>query len=288
MDEFPRTMVGDVSVSRLVIGTNWMLGWSHTSQAWDHWIKNNQTRNSIADVLEVFLRAGVDTLMAPPHELMIEAVREAEQRTGRNMILAMTPNFCIRPEGPRKDTTYGPPELWPEEAFDLCKKMGATICMPHAMVTDALMDRRDGVIRDLPKYTALIRERGMIPGLSTHSPETPNYCARNDYDVETYIQVYNAMGFLMHVEADWAMRVVKNAPKPVMCIKPLAAGRLLPPVGLAFVWNTIKDNDMVVCGTALPEEAKEVIELSLDFINRRLPSNELQYTRSKATLRGQK
>jgi hypothetical protein len=286
MDEFPRTIVGGVSVSRLIIGTNWMLGWSHTSAAWDHWIKEYQSRDRIADVLEVFLRAGVDTLMGPPNDLMIEAVHAAEDRVGRKMILALTPNFSTRPEGPNKDVGYGPPEYWPEEAFDICKKMGATFAMPHAAVTDALMDRRAGTIRDLPLYTKMIREREMVPGLSTHSPQTPVYCSNNQYDIETYIQLYNAMGFLMHVEPDWAMRVIKNAEKPCMCIKPLAAGRLLPPVGLAFVWNTIRDQDMVVCGTALPAEAREVIELSLDFLNRRIPSLELQYTRSKAELRG--
>jgi hypothetical protein len=285
MDQFPRTIVGGVSVSRLVIGTNWMLGWSHTSLAWDHWIKNTQSRESIADVLEVFLNAGVDTLMGPPNDLLIEAVREAEQRAGRKMILALTPNFCIRPGGPNKNVSYGPVEYWPEEAFDICQKMGATFAMPHAAVTDTLMDKRDGVIRDLPKYTAMIRERGLIPGLSTHSPETPGYCTKNKYDIETYIQVYNAAGFLMHVEADWEMRVIKSAEKPCMCIKPLAAGRLLPAVGLAFVWNTIRSQDMVVCGTALPEEAHEVIELSLDYINHRVPSLDLQYTRSKAELK---
>ena len=32
---FPRTTVGGVSLSRMIIGTNWMLGWSHTSGAAD-------------------------------------------------------------------------------------------------------------------------------------------------------------------------------------------------------------------------------------------------------------
>ena len=29
--QFPRTTVGGVSLSRMLIGTNWMLGYSHTS-----------------------------------------------------------------------------------------------------------------------------------------------------------------------------------------------------------------------------------------------------------------
>ena len=36
--KFPRTMVGGVSLSRMIIGTNWMLGWSHRTPAADHQI----------------------------------------------------------------------------------------------------------------------------------------------------------------------------------------------------------------------------------------------------------
>ena len=157
--------------------------------------------------------------------------------------------------------------------------------MPHQSVTDALIDRRDGVIRDLDKYTCMIRERGMIPGLSTHMPETVIYADKMNADVETYTQIYNSAGFLMQVEADWVMRVISEAKKPVITIKPLAAGRLLPIVGLAFVWNTIRDQDMVTVGTTTPDEAREVIEISLDLLNRRIPDNELQETRSKKSLK---
>ena len=86
-----------------------------------------------------------------------------------------------------------------------------------------------GKIRDIDKYTKMIREREMIPGLSTHMPEAVTLSDATGADVETYIQIYNAVGFLMQVEADWVMRIIKRAKKPVMTIKPLAAGRLLPP-----------------------------------------------------------
>jgi hypothetical protein len=130
----------------------------------------------------------------------------------------------------------------------------------------------------------MIRARGMIPGLSTHMPEAVVIADKTCADVETYIQIYNAIGFLMQVEVDWVMRIIRDAKKPVMTIKPMAAGRLLPPVGLAFAWNTIRDQDMVTVGTTTPDEAREVIELSLDFLNRRLPDNVLQKTRSKKSL----
>ena len=107
---------------------------------------------------------------------------------------------------------------------------------------------------------------------------------RTNADVETYIQLYNAAGFLMQVEADWVMNIISNAKKPVMTIKPLAAGRLLPVVGLAFVWNTIRPQDMVTIGTTTPDEARESIEISLDLLTRQVPDYELQKTRSKKSL----
>ena len=177
------------------------------------------------------------------------------------------------------------PEERAEAVLDRCAALHPTFCLPHQMVTDALIDRRAGVIRDLDKYTTMIRERGMIPGLSTHMPEAIVFADRQKADIETYIQIYNAAGFLMQVETDWVMRTISEAEKPVMVIKPLAAGRLLPVVGLAFVWNTIREQDMVVIGTTTPDEARESIELSLDLINRRIPTNELQHTRSKNSLK---
>ena len=55
MGVFPRTTVGGVSVSRMIIGTNWFLGWSHTSKAKDAYIKHNiRDRKKIADIIEVF------------------------------------------------------------------------------------------------------------------------------------------------------------------------------------------------------------------------------------------
>jgi len=276
MNEFPRTVVGGVSLSRLIIGTNWFFGYSHTSLAKDKFIRSYQTRANIADVLEVFLRHGVDTVMAPPTPLLRDAVCDAEDRVGRKVITIVTPHFNI--------LSNGPSESEPARVFDACRELGATFCLPHQCITDSLIDRMHNVIRDMDKYTRMIRRRGMIPGLSTHMPEAITIADAADIDVETYIQLYNAAGFLMQVEADWVMRIIKNAKKPVMTIKPLAAGRLLPPVGLAFVWNTIRDQDMVTIGTTTPDEAKEVIDLSLDFLSRRLPNNELQTTRSKKSL----
>jgi hypothetical protein len=55
-------------------------------------------------------------------------------------------------------------------------------------------------------------------------------------------------------------------------------------VGLAFVWSTLRDQDMVTIGTTTPDEAREVIEISPQLLERRAADYELQRTRSKQSL----
>jgi hypothetical protein len=46
----------------MIIGTNWFLGFSHYSVANDAFIKDHMNRKRMADIMEVFVRAGVDTV----------------------------------------------------------------------------------------------------------------------------------------------------------------------------------------------------------------------------------
>ena len=275
--QFPRTNVGGVSLPRLLIGSNWFLGYSHTTTAQDKFIKEYQTRDRIASVICVFLEYGIDAVMGPAAPLLIEATNEAEQRTGKRVTRIITPHFNL-------PGTQGPADMEPEAVFDNVKKMGATFCMPHTCITDTILDKLGGTLRGMDRYSRLIRERGMIPGLSTHMPEAIVIADRSGADVETYISLYNAAGFLMHVEVEWINRIIVNAKKPVMTIKPLAAGRLTPMVGFGFVWNTLREKDMVTIGTTTPDEARECIEISLSYLERRVPEPELQKTRSKKSL----
>ena len=153
------------------------------------------------------MQAGVDTVMGPLDPRLTEAVQEAQQRSGREIKLILTPWFNLLPGGdPANDA---------EPMIAACQAAGATICMPHQMVTDALMDRMYRKIREIDRYTQLIRQYEMIPGLSTHMPETIVYADETNADVETYIQIYNATGFLMQVETDWVMKIINTAKKAI-------------------------------------------------------------------------
>jgi hypothetical protein len=280
---FPRTEVGGLSLSRMIIGTNWMLGFSHCTQAKDKLIKGLAgQRKPMADILEVFFRAGVDTIMGLiEREPMMDAIHDAEDRTGVKAIVVSTPGIPFNRETPAKGFDMG--EV--QRILDTQVKHGAAFVMPHQGTTDAMVDRCAREIRQFPQLCKAIRDRGLRPGLSTHMPESIVYADETGLDVDTYISMYNAMGFLMQVEVDWISRIINSAKKPVMTIKPMAAGHIRPFQAFNFVWNTIRDCDMVTVGTMTPDEAKELIDLSLSILDRRNSSIKLQETRSKASIK---
>jgi hypothetical protein len=280
---FPKTIVGGVSVSRMIAGTNWLMGFSHCTPAKDALINEAvPDAKRIADVFEVFFRAGVNAVMGQvQHDRLYNGIRDAEQRTGVEAVIISTPAFPTNKRTPVDG--FDMDEV--ARILDIEVAHGATFCFPHTDTTDKMVDHCTRELRCMDQLCAAIRERGMIPGLSTHVPESIIYADETGLDVETYISIFNAMGFLMQVEVDWTARIIEKAKHPVMTIKPMAAGQIRPLQALTFNWNAIRECDMVTVGAMTPREAEELIEISLAILERRHPDGELQTTRSKNRIR---
>ena len=267
--QFPRTQVETVSLSRMLIGTNWLLGWSHTSVSADKMIKRRyDSAEAFKPILETYLRHGVDSIMAPfglsPE--LTRAVKETEQHMGREIIMIDTPTLDVTDSAQARRAS--------ERMVRDSAKRGAKLCLIHHSAAEQLVNKNLGQILRLDDYTRMIRDAGMVPGLSAHMPELVVYSDQNGYDVGTYIQIFNCMGFLMQVEIETVASIIHNAQKPVMTIKSMAAGRCSPYVGLTFSWNAIRPQDMVTVGAFSPDEAEEDIEISLAAIEHRFPDLE--------------
>ena len=123
----------------------------------------------------------------------------------------------------------------------------------------------------LTDYLYMTRELDMVPGLSARMPELIQYADMNEYDVETYVQIFNCMGFPMQMEVETVGRIIHTATKPVMTIKPMAVGRCTPYVGLIFSFNAVRDIDMVTVGTLNARELTEDIEIARAALEHRYP-----------------
>ncbi len=268
MNAFPTTTIGGLEVSRLIIGSNTFHGFSHFSKARSDWLRRYFTPERIFEVMCYCANQGLNATCSMQRPDYAEVMRAVEAETGVHIIWFATPGG--------RDT---------EELKDgICQaaELGAEFCMPHTMWTDARLLPSKGIIEEAEEVLAFIREQGMRPGWSTHRPETVAISDQRGYDVEVYIQIFNAEGFLMHVETDWSGAIIRGAQKPCLCIKPLGSGRVMPPTGLNFVYSMIKPQDTVAIGMMSLEEAEEDIAIARKVLEGQMAEAELQKTRSKA------
>ena len=281
--QFPRTMVGGVSMPRMLIGSNWLLGYSHTGAAADKAIKEKfSTLDAFLPVFEAYLRHGIDAVMAPISStpIMADAISYAEDKLGKKIIRIDTPWINV------DDTAEARRQS--EEIIKHSADIGCTFCLIHHASAEQLVNKNKREITRLPDYLSMIRAHGLIPGLSAHMPELVTYSDLNEYDVETYIQIFNCMGFLMQVEIESVARIIHNAKKPVMTIKPFAAGRCTPFVGLNFNWNVLRPCDMITVGANSADEALEDIEISFAALERRMPDLSARSSPVKQEILGHK
>ncbi|MDR1837541.1 MAG: hypothetical protein LBQ89_07780 [Treponema sp.] len=266
---FPRTTVAGISLPRLLIGSNWIFGWSHTGHAADIYIKEqHSTVDATLQVLNAFLQYGINAWMAPfsSHPDALEKIKRVHEKIGKKLILIDTPILNMNDtEAARKEA---------RAVIKTSAEIGCTFCLIHHASCEQLINKNKQTMDRLGDYTDMIREAGLIPGLSAHMPEVIQYSDNNGYDIETYIQIFNCMGFLMQVEIESVIRIIHEAKKPVMTIKPMAAGRITPYVGLTFNWNVLRSQDMITVGCINEHEVHEDVEISLAAIEKRLPDLE--------------
>jgi hypothetical protein len=240
----PTTCIGDVTVSRLACGSNSFFGFSHLTAARDEWLKRHLSDDErLYEMYQCCARMGISLFVSglqPRFAKMRERLRD---ETGHWINWACTPSGNSLAEI--------------KEAINQCRDWGVEICPPHTSYIERNLDLRNREITELPEALDYIREQGMQPGISTHRPEAVPLVFEKGYDVETCILPLNALGFLCQIEIEWQERIIRQCPKPIIVIKPLAAGRITPIPGFTFVYERIKPTDTVAVGVMAPEELEE-------------------------------
>jgi len=268
----PKVEVEGLKLSRVICGTNPFFGFSHCSAARDNWLKRYFTDDRIVEVMAKCARMGVNCVLGGAGERMRKILDRVEELTGVHFYWMYTPGGL------------GLEELMADIAAAV--EFAPDICMPHQMFTDNNLIAAENRITGAEEVLAHIRSLGMIPGWSTHRPETILTSDRAGYDVPFIIQPCNPIGFLCQVEIEWIVQVIRNTPRHVIAIKPLAAGRITAPTGLGFVLSSIKPTDFVAVGFMSPEEAEEDIRLVENIFQDAGEASRLTHSRSKKILEG--
>ncbi|MHA1697373.1 MAG: hypothetical protein ACTSWN_00870 [Promethearchaeota archaeon] len=245
----PRVKLESLELSRLICGSNPFCGISHFTPSRDLFFREYFTVDRIAEIMSYILEEfGVNCILSSPRDEIYEAINMVEKETGDRYAWLCTPGHY---RGSAKG--LGNADIF--EQIKWCADHGVEVCMPHRSYTDAYMNTSTRTIEGIPEITAAIRDAGMIPGLSSHYHEVISIVEKQAYDIPVIIQPLNVLGFQSNVEVNTLMREIKRTRVQIINIKPLAAGRILPEVGLDFCFRNIKDHDFVCCGFSCIHDA---------------------------------
>jgi len=244
----PKIKLEDLDISRLVCGSNAFCGFSHFTIARDMFFKEYFTVDRIVEVMSFVLQEfGVNAIISSPRDYIYEAIQRVEKETGEKYHWICSPS-------PARETATDLPPTMPGQV-QWCSDHGVSVCMPHRSYTDAKMDTMKMEIEGIEEIIADIRDHGMIPGLSSHYHDAIRICDHRKYDVKLIVQPLNVLGFQSNIEVNTLINTIRNTKIQILNIKPLAAGRLEPEIGLNFSFNNIKDNDFVACGFSCIQDA---------------------------------
>jgi len=179
-----------LEIPKLLIGTNSLLGWSHTSKGRDEWIRRTFTAQRVAEVLVHCSRLGATGVVGPIFPRLAEAL-ELSRAMGAKITWVST--TTVNPDAFRDQTAQ-------------IKAAGSPIVFFHG----AWMDRWpvvDGRLEGLERYVEAIREAGLIPGTAVHNGERLALVDRLGYDLAAYLVPVNMAGFTMRPDRDQAARL---------------------------------------------------------------------------------
>jgi hypothetical protein len=245
--------IKNLSVSRLVLGSNPFSGFSHQSPQVDWDMRHYFTNTRIIQILFQAEALGINTIIARSDFHVMRMLLEYRDQGGRLQWFAQT---C--------------PEVGSHEAGILrAVSYGAKACHLHGGVMDHAFAQ--GKLDDIPAALDLIREKGMLAGIAAHNPRVIEW-AEQHLDVDYYLACYynptkrdehaahnpDEEEHYLEEDRQEMTTLIQRLSKPVVHYKIMAAGRNDPAEAFAFAASKMREND-VVCVGVYPKDKSDML-----------------------------
>jgi len=240
----PTVRFGDREVSRLVCGSNPFMGYSYRSDAHSQWQREHFTPQRISEVLEKCLEVGINTLAGnyDDDRTLAQALDILEKRTGHRM------QWIAYTHGHRDESQENSISKIADDGAFACYIQGGVVDSQfhYNYVGNIVLGKADTLDRAIP-WLALIREKGMLPGLGTHRHQILRLAEKRGYDAEFYMTTFNFTNkYCSYAEQ---FRAVRATAKPIVAIKPMGGGGQIPPAdALTCCFTGLKPIDVVAVG----------------------------------------
>ena len=241
--ELGQVQLGEVSVSRVIIGGNPFSGFSHQTDERDNEMRHYFTTQRIKDTLRQAESLGVNTHLGRADHHIMRVLMEYWDEGGSIQWIAQTcPEVGDIPRGVQNGI-HG----------------GARACFIHGGLMDFRFAQND--LDDIPDAIAMIRDAGMPAGIAAHNPQVIEW-AEQHLELDFYMCCYyNASNRDESAElksgmAEWfrtedrerMTALIQTLSKPAIHYKVMAAGRNDPKEALTFVAKHLRPQDAVCIG----------------------------------------
>jgi len=270
MSAFPSLTIEGVTISRVICGTNALLGYSHVSAGRDAWAREYFTAQRIARVFARCQELGVNAVMGPLHSRLAEALDETARLTGQAMVWVATTAAdrapagqldalqAARAAGRVDEATAISRASLADQAAEL-KALGAAFCLLHGAWADRWPEERGGLV-GCADAMATIRAAGLVPGSSSHDAPRVSQLDDDAYGTAVLAAPVNRDGWFMRPSQADAMERYARLRHPLIAIKTLACGKFEPEMDVAgnLRWAAAAPGvEAVALGVMIEQEAEQ-------------------------------
>ena len=241
----PQIKLGELKVSRLILGSNPFFGFNHGNpQASGDEMRKYYTQEQIMAVMDQAAESGISAVWTPCYEHWIRLWNKYQEKGGKLKIwLGQPDNF----------------DEMKEHITACAKNGGKAICIQGECVDRAFAQRKYDLVR---QWLELIKSFDLPAGIATHKPTTHLVAEEKNLPADFYHQcIYQPENYSKECR-DTALDTIKKLDKPVVAYKVLAAGRLSPEVAFPYVFKHLKPKDGICVGVFTKNNPNEILENS--------------------------
>jgi len=246
----PTIKIGELEVSRLIIGGNPFSGFSHQSGEMDREMRDYYTVARIKETLATAEAHGINTFVGRADAHIMRLLTEYWNEGGRIQWIAQT----------------APEHRSDQDNIRRAVHTGASACYIHGGPVDQA--HREGRLEAIGELIAFIQAQGVPAGMAAHNPQAHLRAHELGLGADFHTVCFYDCGTVHAGEGDRfrpadreaAVAAIQQLPKPCLGYKILAAGRNDPAEAFRYAFTHLKPTDAVVVGMFTKYQPTQVEE----------------------------
>jgi hypothetical protein len=241
--KMPRIRLGDLEVSRLILGSNPFFGFAHKPGDVGQKMKEFYTEERVMAVLDEAADQGIMAVWTPCYDHWIELWNRYRERGGKLKIWIGQPD-------------HSPDQM--KDAITACAHNGGkAVCIQGERIDAEMRAGRFDVVRGWLEH---IKSFGLPAGMASHRPETHLVAEEKGFPTDFYHQcLYQPENYGEDLR-EKALATIAKLPKPVVAYKVLAAGRVAPAEAFPYVLARLRPKDGLCVGVFPKDKPDQVAE----------------------------